>query len=1388
MSLSIKSSLFVKTLLVSSILYVMSDHTVAVGQRSNAFFHELNVKGVPFNKRVNTLYEDSFGFLWIGTNTGLYCYDGHTLKPFKFNVFDENSIPNNSINSIVEDRDKNLWIGTESFLVLFDRRHEKFRSYHRDSYTQCLVMGKDGAVWGTKSRTGIFRINPADDKEVTTLEARFEYIVTARTHNSEINALYEDDFGRQWVATYEGIFLLGPDFRLKPTGFQKDTRLIIGSSNNTLLVATTSGIYRLGYTKSSDHLEVLESYEVFSGSHESGVNITSIATDKNNTLWVGTSHGLYRGKRINNRYEWDSFFKHKQSDGSLLSNRISSLVVDRSGNLWIGSVQGVNKLTGRNSFYQFLPIDDKGHHLSNHRVHSVLMESPGTLWAGTNDGLYRYNTKHNIYLKVNQLNHRIACIKQNYESDGLLIAGYGNLYEMKNPGSATPHVKLLKDKSAGIMDVVQINNNEIWLGLWVGGVDIINSQNGLSPFKQQVIDQLKNYHVSTLLYDSHGTMWVGTRGEGLFRIDLVNEIFYDIKPSRESGLYSNAILCLKEDKNGDIWIGTRGGGLSFFDYTDEKFITFTEKNGLPSSTVSAIEVASNGNIWSSTGNGLAVYNQDTRTFTYFGASDGVMESDFKYNSSTSDATGDYLFFGGTNGVHEIRSEAYKRKMRLPLTVISGFKLLAQTPPKGSDGSEIREKDVYISPLGLDPIVIPYSQNNISISFSSLDLTSPGKNEYAYRLKEVNDYWTYTTAENRYANYNDLAPGSYTFEVKSSNSDGVWNHDPAVVAFTVEPPFWRTGWAYLVYTLIVLTMLTIAIVLSIRWYQLKQNLLKETISHEKDRQHHKMKMVYFTDISHELRTPLTLVQGTIEKVIREKNYKLSPLTAQRIFNNSKRMNRLINQIMDIRKHDVGEFKLGVKKQNILAGIDKIKSAFNDLARMHNIDYHLRSHHTTIQAWFDFDVLEKILFNLLSNAFKYTPEEGKIEIRVEEVSDKEKGLVEKSRKKGKYIKCTVRDNGIGIPKADLPYIFDRYYQSTKLPTNQVPGTGIGMELVHKLVELHYGAITVTSVENEFSEFIFYLPIEKEHYKKKERSIHQGIPENDQVLHQSSASLETLTTSPYNGKGHAAKILIVEDNAEVRQMISEELSVDYHIITAVNGTEGLETASVERPDLIISDILMPVEDGVSLLKKLKRQPDLKHTPVFMLTARDSEEVRIQCTGLGADDFIEKPFSLEFLKWKVRNTLVTRRELKEKYSRVITAEPSAVNEESHDEKFIRKLIRIIESSIDDHLLSVEYLASEAGMSRANLYRKVQQILKETPVNLIKQIRLKRAAQLMQDSGLYISEIAYMTGFKNQKYFSQCFQKHYGMSPTEFMKEVEKKQSTGRDEKGLNILNEIVG
>lgn len=737
-----------------------------------------------------------------------------------------------------------------------------------------------------------------------------------------------------------------------------------------------------------------------------------------------------------------------------------------------------------------------------------------------------------------------------------------------------------------------------------------------------------------------------------------------------------------------------------------------------------------------------------------------------------------MYFGCIGGLYSVNTNNFKETTLLPETVITNFSIFGN---ESNDTLIQKNNNSIQSKLRANKTIeLPYNHNNIVINFSSLDFTSPSKNKYAYKLEGVNDFWLNTDATNRNANYNNLQPGDYVFKVKSTNSDGVWNDTPKHLSFTISPPFWKSNTAYIIYTIIGFFSIWLASYLIKKWYGLKKTLVAETVSREKDKELHKMKMTFFTDVSHELRTPLALILGTIEKVIKEKKFALSPVSSQRIFNNTLRMQRLINQMMDIRKFDEGKLKLNISKNDIITDIEIIKNAFNDFAKIYEIEYQFVAEETELIGWYDVDILEKILFNLLSNAFKYTKEKGEITLKVELVKDAVPEVATTQFPKGKYIKCIVRDNGIGIPKQDLNNIFDRYYQATKSYTNQIPGTGIGMELVQKLVERHHGIISVKSKENVFTEFVFYLPISKNRYKKKEIA-EKGMPlkknfiknSEYQVIEEVSLEFDAKTTTKNSNK---PKILIVEDNPDLRLMLKEELSDTFQIIEAENGQEGYGTALKEKPQLIISDVLMPIEDGVSMLKRIKSNTEINNIPIFMLTAKTANETKIECVSLGAEDYIEKPFSLEFVKWKVKNALVTRKILKEKFSKVITAKPSEIEIESNDEKFVKKLIKIIEDNMDDNLLSVEFLASEVGMSRANLYRKLQAIVNDTPVNFIKKIKLKRAAQLLESSDMYISEIAYMTGFNNQKYFSKCFSKAYNMNPTQYVKKYSKKNKAAKD------------
>lgn len=1360
-----KKSILKKHILLIIVLFNL---LISYAQSNAVNFHELDIHGVLFNKKVKTLFRDSFGYLWIGSDSGLYKYDGHNLTEYQYDAFNPHSLPNININSIIEDASHNLWIGSESYLIYYNRKENKFKGFLKNITSTIKEKTKEGDIWVKLQNFGLLKILTKDINH-TDLLTKFkpEHVKNSYETTKNVSSIIEDSFGRSWIGTNEGMYTLNSNGEFIATNFKGNIVNIKLFDKNKILAITINSMYVLGYNKSDNKIEVLESYPKIIDQHSSkGTLTTSAINNKNNNIWIGTTDGLIKANRVNNKFEF-KYYSKKQEKVNLLNNNITSTIFDTYGNLWIGSFKGINKHIGRTSLFEYNQIST-----NNNQSISICNQNANNLLVAMSDGIYRFNTRTKKHVKIKSQIKTANIITKNYDKTEYFVTDNFNIYKTENYLAYKTNVDLVKIKTykKAIRDMIPISKNELWVALWAGGVDVINSENSLSEFKKLIIKKLENNHTSTLLLTTENKLWIGTRGEGLYMIDLINENFKHYLPTLKNGLTSNAILSLHEDKTGNIWIGTRGGGLNMYDQNLNTFRNFKEIQTNSPKIVLAIEEDSNGNIWMSTRKGITMLDLTTQRFISFGVEDGINENQFIFNSSTKNDQKNIFYFGCPGGFYSVDPTKLITQEALPKTVITSFSTLGTTPDNRNLNNKLNKAN-SIDINSENPIVLSYDKNNILVNFSSLDLTAPNKNEYAYKLKGLNNYWIYTSAFNRNANYNDLPPGNYTFMVKSSNSDGLWNETPTEIKFKIEPPIWKSKWALLFYFIFVTFILYISSILIKRWYHLKENLVKETISREKDNEHNRMKMIFFTDISHELRTPLSLILGTIEKIVKEKKFTLTPVSSQRIYNNTLRMHRLINQIMDIRKYDGGQFKLKVSKNDIVKDINIIKNAFNDFAEIYHIKYDFVSEKIEIIGWYDVDILEKILFNLLSNAFKYTKEKGEISVHLDLINSEEENYTNiQELKKGTYIKCSVKDNGIGIPKKELESIFDRYYQATAAQRNQIPGTGIGMELVQKLITRHHGVITVESEENINTSFTFYLPINKKRYPKKERIL-TGTPlkknfiksSEFQIIKEESSVIETEQVQ----KKTTSKptVLIVEDHDELRTMVKEELSADFTIIEASNGKEGLEIALKEKPELIISDILMPIEDGLSMLKQLKKRPELQNTPIFMLTAKHAEETKIECLSLGANDYIEKPFSLEFLKWKVVNMLATRKELKEKYSKLITTAPSNIDVDSNDEKFIKKLIKIIEENINNNILNVEFVASEIGMSRANLYRKVQSILNDTPVNFIKTIKLKRAAQLLKKNQMYISEVAYMTGFNNQKYFSKCFSKEYGMSPTEFIK-----------------------
>ncbi|SHJ06717.1 hybrid sensor histidine kinase/response regulator transcription factor [Pseudozobellia thermophila] len=1354
--------------LITPLLILLFLWSPSQAQDTNAYFHSLHIADSRFNKKTNVIYEDHLGYLWLGTDSGLYRYDGHSLVENQYDVFDDTSIPNNSINSVVEDDHGNLWIGSESYLIRYDRAANSFKGFYKNNRTTVLGKSKDGTVWANLRNTGIVRILPHNELAKVEFKTELNYRQKGAIWDPEkkVNDFCEDLFGRSWFATPKGILALDPQHMLVDTGFAMNTFFLRHAENNTLLAATDKGLYLLEYSKSAPILKIIDKIDGFGASDQGPTTFTSLSIDRNsNTVWASTQSGLYKGEKTNSSYAFTHVGDSRKHDNTPYENQINASIVDRYNNLWVATNKGVKKHSDRNSIFEYTVIDDK---FNNHFTQNLLLTPENDLLATIDrKGLYRYNTETKSAQQLLPSDEGYSLVKTDFTQRQLLYATGKHLLISKNyrQGAAQVQFDTLGTFNYTIRDIVTPNSHEIWLGLWGGGIKVVSPEGTMDYFRRKVVSVLSGKNVSVMHLDQKQNLWIGTRGDGLFKVNLIKEDIKVFSPTSDNGLSSNAILCLVEDGKSNIWIGTRGGGLNFYHAEHETIKSYSKNKGLLSTTIASIAKDASGNLWLSTRDGISLFDTKEEKFVNFGIEDGVTESHFMFNSHAVAPNGK-IYFGCPGGFFSVNPQNYKKTSLVPTTIITSYTIFEDFNQANRADGEFGSKK-YLNTTG--SLQLKHNRNNIAFEFSTLDFTAPNKNEFAYMLEGINDFWHYTKASNRNANYNDLPPGDYTFKVKSTNSDGIWNDRPATFKFTITPPFYKSNLAYVIYFLLLTTCVYITWMLVRRWYKLKKKLVAETVSREKDNEINRMKMVFFTDISHELRTPLALILGTIEKVVKDKKFTLSPVTSQRIYNNSLRMHRLINQLMDIRKFDEGKFKLQISKNDIVKDIEIIKNAFNDFAKINEIDYQFTVEEGKIVGWYDVDILEKILFNLLSNAFKYTPKKGRIKVSLGLAPKRETHGLDKQSGNCTYVKCSVRDNGIGIPPKDLPRIFDRYYQATKKYSNQIPGTGIGMELVQKLTERHYGKIEVKSEENIFTEFTFYLPISKNRYHKKER-INKGTPltknfiknSEFQVMKEITSELESPSTTHLPSK---PVVLLVEDNDDLRTMVKEELTSDFHIIEARNGQEGYTKCIEERPDLVICDILMPIEDGMSLLRRLRNTAETKAIPIFMLTAKNAEDTKIECLSLGADDYIEKPFSLEFLKWKVINTFKSRKELKDRYSKIITPEPSAVKVDSNDEKFIRKLICIIEEHIDDKALNVEFLASEVGMSRANLYRKLQAINNDTPVNFIKDIRLKRASQLLRSTKLYISEVAYMTGFSNQKYFSKCFSKKYGLSPSEYVK-----------------------
>jgi signal transduction histidine kinase/DNA-binding response OmpR family regulator/streptogramin lyase len=1096
--------------------------------------------------------------------------------------------------------------------------------------------------------------------------------------------------------------------------------------------------------------------------------------DSKGLFWIGT---LNSGINIFNKdsKSFTSFEYDLNDPKALSSNMIYSIFEDNSGIIWIGphSGSGIHKFDRLKeqfnpySYYLQKPVD-----LSIKDVYPIYEDGSGILWIGTRNGLYKVNYSHDSFKRYSNdpndptslSNNKITSICEDASSTlwiGTIGGGINKfdkeketfihyLHDPNNPHSISNDIVL------GLyIDVIGI----IWIGTYGGGLNIFDPRNEtFLHFKNDPDDSttLNDNRVNSIYEDRAGNIWIGTWSGGLNKFNRKTGLFthYTHNKNDSTTISSNEIFSIYEDSSGTLWMGSFGGGLIKFERVKETFRSYRVSDGLPSETVYGLLTDDDGFFWLSTKNGLSRFNPITEEVRNYDMKDGLTDNEFNFRGYCKTKTGE-LIFGGTYGFNIFHPDSLKDNSHIPPVVITDFQIFNESVPIGF--YEKRERIILSNSITeTDELELTYEEKIFSFEFAALDFHAPKKNKYAYILIGFEENWNYTDADRRLVTYTNLDPGEYTFKVKASNNHGLWNEEGASIKIIILPPWWATPWAYLTYVLLIIGTIYFVWRMQLKRVRVKHEYEMSKFEAEKMHEVDEMKNRFFANISHEFRTPLTLIFGPAKDIA--ENYDDKNKVQQNagiIKRNASRLYSLVNQLLDLSKLEAGKMKLEASEQNIIPLLKGYVLSFSSLAERKKIELKFSTTEENIKVYVDQDKLEKIVNNLLSNAFKFTPEGGQIGFFIEKING--------------YVKIKISDNGIGIKKERLDKIFDRFYQVDGSHTRESEGTGIGLSLTKELVELHKGNIEVESEYGKGTTFKVLLPLGKAHLKPEEivkresaqktdltETEFELIAEREKVKEKSEIDLIIDTQKPL--------LLIVEDNSDVRKYITSHLEKEYRILEAPNGEEGLKEALGHIPDLIISDVMMPKMDGFELCEKIKTDERTSHIPVILLTAKATDKDKIAGYETGADDYIMKPFDSNVLKVRIKNLIDQRRKLRDQFRKEGLVEIEFKNITSIDKKFLKNVIQIINSHLSDTYFGVEILADEVSMSRRNLERKLTSLTGESPADIIKRIRLNRASVLLKQKFGNISEISLEVGFSNPAYFSKCFRKQFGITPFEYI------------------------
>lgn len=1318
------------------------------------------------NGRITRIVKEKNGYVWIGTNNGLNRFDGQEIKIYNKQ---NSTLASNDISDILIDSKNRIWIATlGGGLNFYDPKLDAFTTFKNDPNDPKTLMSDNvgalledskGLIWlGTEK--GLCYFNPSNHQFIS---FNNEFNDSQIKKSNGITSIYEDKNHNLWIGTFgNGLFIFNrtekkfrqikskqtqiPDFINVISPLNAD-QILIGTRGSGLLLLEIASLNCTDYLK--ENLALKQEINI----------VRSIKIDSKKNLWIGTDgNGLLKVENFNKKNPIiHNYLHNSQLEKSLSGNAIFEIMEDTDANIWIGTAwDGVSVIDKKNksellygetvsqkpspvlSIYKkdnllYLGLDGEGFtefntatnkatyynaknqtkDLKANYIQKIVESKEGLLWLGTfKNGLIKFNRK----------THQFTQYK--HESDNINSISFDD-----------------------VRDIIEDEHNNLWLATWGGGLNYFDTKSQkFTSFREGSNNNKTINHDNTidLLLDGD-KIWIATFGGGLNVFDTKKKVFtyYKHKDDDVNTLTNNNIFCLYKDSKNYLWMGTSGGGVNRMNLKTKQIERFEKNENINYQTITAIIEDNNQTIWFSTKQGIINYSYQTNSFKTF----PKLSSEFHINAVFKDENG-WIYFGGIDGVVKIDPKTISTNHHAPHVTLTNFKLFNKEV--AIQESEVLSKSIRFT----ENIVLKYDQDVVTFEFAALEFPFSNSCEYAIKMENFDKEWRYI-GKDRTATYTNLSPGDYVFKVKSKEKGSEWTDDYTAVSLTVLKPFWLSWWAIVCYFLLIILVFYLFRKYIIAWEEMKTKLKLEKINHEKDIEIYDLKQQFFTNISHDIRTPITLILGAVNRLIptdqTPETDALNPINT--IKKNCNHLLKLINELLDFKRLE--QKQLIVTPSDFISFSKEIFLSFNEMAFQKNIDFTFKTTLPTAKLWFNKNEIEKVLYNLLSNAFKFTDAGGAITLQISETET--------------HVQLEIIDQGIGISKKNLLKIFNRFYKMNDASALNREGWGLGLAISKEIIEMHQGEISVESKVGKGSNFKIALKKGKDHFEQENLNNAPSMSENIENYFIEPLSKNVSNDEVLDELYKDKTILIVEDNFEIRKYIVDVVSQKFTVLEAANGVEAMKVLENELIDLIISDVMMPEMDGITLTKTIKSNINTSHIPIILLTARSSYLHKMEGFETGADDYISKPFNESLLMSRVKSVLKNRALVFQKFKQQDLIPVSQLQLNKADQEFMQKVIMVIEANMSSQELDVKFVCNELAMSHSVLYKKIKALTNMTFVEFVRDYKLKTAKELISNKNFSVLDASFHVGYSDRKYFSKLFKSHFGSAPSDFIQKKKK-------------------